>query len=243
MRIRALGICLLLTVLGGGTGAEARIVGIGIAKSNDHVYAWNDDGMVTSGNSGDFEKYHHAYPCQLPAGETPADLVAVAISREDHVYAWFVDGKVSHGTTGDVSHVIGTYSLPNGEQPSQIVGIGIAGSDDHVYAWYADGTVSIGTSGNLGRYRGPLPYHLPDGFSSSDIVGIDIAANDHVYVWFRDGMASSGTSGRLDKYLSPFGYVGARVLYHFWGPSPIVPLPHSTGSHVQPSATGTAARP
>ena len=49
--------------------ASDRIAGIAIA-SDDHVYVWHKDGMVTSGTSGHFEKYTHARPYSLPPGKT-----------------------------------------------------------------------------------------------------------------------------------------------------------------------------
>ena len=67
------------------------------------------------------------------------------------------DGTVSSGTSNDLGRYrrLYSYSLPRGKTPSDIVGMGIAGSNDHVYVWFRDGTVSSGTSNNLGRYREP----------------------------------------------------------------------------------------
>ena len=50
--------------------AQARVVAIGIAKSNNHVYAWHDDRMVTAGSPTDFELHRKAdaYGLGYPAG-------------------------------------------------------------------------------------------------------------------------------------------------------------------------------
>jgi len=116
--------------------------------------------------------------------------------------------EVSSGTSWhlDKYRAPKPYSLPN-KRPSDIVGIGIAGSNDRVYIWYKDGTVSSGTSQNLGAYRPPYRYELPEGKTPDDIVGIGIAgSNDRVYVWYRDGTVSSGTSQNLGAYRSPYRY-------------------------------------
>lgn len=203
--------------------AAPRIVGIGIAKSDDHIYCWFDDGVVTSGNSSDFEKYRHPYPYTLPNGKHPADVLAISIASNDHIYAWYKDGTVSSGTSSDLARYQSPvpFVLPSGKTTADIVGIGIAGSNDHVYSWYRDGSASEGTSSRLDKYHAAYTYHLPSGVTTDDIVEIDIAKNDHVYAWYRNGTATAGTSSVLDRYLGSFGYIANRTLYRWWGPGSV----------------------
>lgn len=203
--------------------ASERIAGIAIA-SDDHVYVWHKDGMVTSGTSGSFEKYTHARPYSLPPGKAAADIVAISIAgSDDHVYAWYDDGTVSSGTSTDLDKYRGlyNYTVPAGKTIASIVGIGIA-KDNRVYAWYDDITVSIGTTDDLDKHRAAEYYSLPIGKIAANIVEIDIGkSNDHVYAWYTDGTASSGTSSHLDSRRPSFGYVPAHVLYRWWGPEPV----------------------
>lgn len=214
---------LLLPLLLSSTSIRAneRIAGIAIA-SDDHVYVWHKDGMVTSGTSGNFEDYKHASPYTLPPGKKISNIVAISIAgSDDHVYAWYDDGTVSSGTSKDLDSYRAPYkyTLPPGKTIKSIVGIGIA-KNDRVYTWYEDITVSVGSTDNLDKHQAPEFYSLPIGKIAANIVEIDIAkSNDHVYVWYRDGTASSGSSKHLDSHRPAFGYVPAQVLYRWWGPN------------------------
>lgn len=190
------------------TGAFAQ-VGISIACSNDHVYAWFADRNVASGTSSNFGSYQPPHVYSLPAGKTPADIVGVGIAGNDHVYAWYRDGTASSGTSTDLGHYRAPYhySLPAGKTTADIAGIDIACSNDHVYAWYKDGKASSGTSDDLGKYRALYAYSLPPGKTPADILEMGIAGNDHVYAWYRDRTATSGTSDHLDQYRAPYSYV------------------------------------
>jgi len=169
-------------------GAMLKIVGMGIAGSNDRVYAWHEDGTVSSGASSDLDFCRPRYSFSLPPGKTPTDIVGMGIAgSDDRVYTWYRDRTVSIGSSSDLDfhRAPYVYSLPPGKTPADIVGMGIAGSDDHVYAWYSDGTVSSGTSSDLGLYRSLYSYQLPYGKTPADISGMGIAgSNDHVYVWY-----------------------------------------------------------
>jgi CubicO group peptidase (beta-lactamase class C family) len=81
---------------------EVNIVGIAIAKSDDHVYVWYDNGMVSSGTSRDFDRYRSPRPYKLPHGKKPGHIVSIDIAKNDHVYVWYVDGTVSSGTSTDL---------------------------------------------------------------------------------------------------------------------------------------------
>ncbi|MEJ2044022.1 MAG: serine hydrolase [Reinekea sp.] len=81
----------------------ANVVGIGIAKSNDHVYIWYDNGTVSSGTSRDFTYYFVDRSYQGPYGNTPYRILAMAISKNDSVYAWYANGKTSTGWSRDLA--------------------------------------------------------------------------------------------------------------------------------------------
>ncbi len=213
------------------TALARSIVGMAIAKSNDYVFTWFDDGTFTEGTSSDLEAYRHAFPYNGDGTTKPSDIVAMSIAGDDHVYTWYRDGTVSEGTSGELtkySQARKSVTLPQNETMADIVGIGIAGSDDKVYIWFRDRTVWIGNSRSF-TLDGPHPYQLPnDPYNPSalltvdDIVEMDIAKNDHVYTWYRNGMHSEGSSGNLARY-SMGPYIKARVLYNWWAPLKTLP--------------------
>lgn len=94
---------------------EVTIVGIAIAKSNDHVYVWYDNGMVSSGTSRDFDRYHSPRPYTLPGGKRSSHIVGIGIAKNDHVYAWYVDGTVSAGTSTDLDRHRPVYDVKSGQ--------------------------------------------------------------------------------------------------------------------------------
>lgn len=89
------------------------IVGIAIAKSNDHVFVWYQDGTVSEGTSMDFD--HYAAPKTFTVGAQPSggsyDIRAMGIASNDHVYAWFGNGKASSGTSRDLDAYIAPYAV------------------------------------------------------------------------------------------------------------------------------------
>jgi CubicO group peptidase (beta-lactamase class C family) len=94
------------------------IVGIAIAKSNDHVYVWYQDGTYSQGTSMDFDYYHgpKPYTWAAQANGTSHDIRGMAIASNDHVYAWFGNGKASSGMSHNLAQYISPYlyTLPAG---------------------------------------------------------------------------------------------------------------------------------
>lgn len=179
------------------------IVGIGIA-SDDHVYAWYDDGMASSGTTADFGRYRPPYAYSIPGGRKPKDILAVDIASDDHVYAWYRDGMVSAGTTRD----LGAYRPPApftvapGRTHADIVAIGIA-ENDHVYAWYRDGMVSSGNSRDLDAFRPAYRSSLPVGRVPHDIIDVGIDTKDRVRSWLHAN--GSGAPIVITAYATPGG--------------------------------------
>jgi len=85
------------------------VVGIGIAKSNDHVYVWYDDGAVSSGTSMDFDRYFGPRSYSTTTGSS-YDVRGVGIAADDHVYAWFANGAASSGTSTDLGRYRASYA-------------------------------------------------------------------------------------------------------------------------------------
>lgn len=112
---------------------SADIVGIAIAKSNDHVYVWYQDGTYSQGTSMDFDYYEGLKPYTVgpTLNGSSYDLRGLGIASNDHVYAWFGNGLASSGMSHDLDRYIPAYAYslaPN------------IGGDDW-RAWYAGITI------------------------------------------------------------------------------------------------------
>lgn len=94
------------------------LVGIGIAKSNDHVYAWYDNGKFSQGSSMDFDDYEGLKSYTTGAGK-PWEIRGIDIAKNDHVYAWMTNGKASSGMSHDLDKYISAYNytMPSGQSP------------------------------------------------------------------------------------------------------------------------------
>ena len=82
------------------------IVGIGIANSNDHVYAWYKDGKVSEGFSNNLDFHTAAQKFKIPTGYKASDILDLAIAHSDHVYVWYKNKKVSSGWSRDLQKYI-----------------------------------------------------------------------------------------------------------------------------------------
>lgn len=167
--------------------AMNEIVGMAIAKSDDHVFTWFANGTVASGYSRDLDLYSAPAPFTLPGSRTAGDLVGTGIAPNGRVYAWYDDGTFSVGSSTDLD----LYSAPiaftaaAGQTVADIVAIDLA-SDGDVYTWYRDGRRSVGTPADLDAQSAAVAYALPPGQKVSHLVESAIASNDRVYTWFQD---------------------------------------------------------
>ena len=82
------------------------IVGIAIANSNDHVYAWYKDGTVSEGFSKNLGFHASAQNFAVPVGFKTSDILDIAIAKSDHVYTWYKNKKVSSGWSRDLQKYI-----------------------------------------------------------------------------------------------------------------------------------------
>lgn len=94
------------------------VVGIGIAKSNDHVYVWYDDAKVSSGTTTDFSLYSKPQPFDPGAGKQAHEIRDVEIGTNNHVYAWFADGEVSVGMSDKLDRYHGAYKYTWPSRPA-----------------------------------------------------------------------------------------------------------------------------
>lgn len=139
-------------------------------------------------------------------------ILGIAIAKSsDQVYTWYSNsaerdaqgkGSVSVGHSSKLSYYHGgkDVSFPPGQDPDDVVGIAIDGSD-HVFTYFRDGTFYEGTSTDLDRYRAGRSYSVANGRSPLDIRGIDIAGSSgKVYTWYSDNTRSVGTLSDLDAH-------------------------------------------
>jgi CubicO group peptidase (beta-lactamase class C family) len=78
------------------------VVGIAIAKSDDHVVVWYDNGTVSSGTSLDFTKYYTGRTYQAPTSGMRYDIIDAGIASDDKAYFWYGNGKTSTGWSRDL---------------------------------------------------------------------------------------------------------------------------------------------
>ncbi len=103
------------------------ILGIGIAKSNDHVYAWYDDGTVSSGYSRDFGFYFGSknfsgysgppVPSTTGTGMARNHIRSLDIASNDHVYTWFSNDRVIEGMSDRLDRYRGAAEYKIGDLP------------------------------------------------------------------------------------------------------------------------------
>lgn len=84
-----------------------RIVGIDIAKSDDHVHVWYQDGSRSVGIATDLGHYSNGecrpYTVARRAGGSALEIRGVGIAADDRVYTWFGNGKASVGTSTELA--------------------------------------------------------------------------------------------------------------------------------------------
>jgi hypothetical protein len=209
------------------SGAQPdEIVGMAIAKSDDRVYVWSDDGTVTSGRSDDLDAYRNGYAYSVPPGYAYSDIVAVAIAANDRVYAFYDNGRYSIGNSSDLDRYGSgwSYSLPPGKTHADILGMDFL-SSGALYTWFDDGDYTRGVPGDLDSV-GTYSWSNATGTTRAEVVGVGLAgSNGLAYVWYDDFslqgdfVVSRGTRwaqpGDQDVYdYTPRGTCGTRGVIH-----------------------------
>ena len=97
-----------------------QIVGIAIAKSNNHVYAWYDDGTYSSGDPLDFQTHFSGRTYSVNGSRH--SIRAMGIAANDRVYTWsfayatrLSSGKAQSGTSSNLRAYRApyTYTYPS----------------------------------------------------------------------------------------------------------------------------------
>lgn len=105
-------------VRGPGNRSILDVVGIAIAKSDDHVYYFYDDKTCSSGTSTNLSYYFAPRPFRIAShvGVTGTGIRGVGIAKDDRVYYWFSNNRASTGTTSDATAHAKAYRyfLPQG---------------------------------------------------------------------------------------------------------------------------------
>ncbi|HMV68129.1 MAG TPA: M12 family metallopeptidase [Myxococcota bacterium] len=191
------------------------IVGIAIAKSNDHVYVWSDDGTVTSGTSSDLDDYRNGYAYSLPSGYAYGDIKAIGIRPGDDVVTWYTNGRYSIGHSNDLDAVAGPapYTLPPGKTTANLLGADVL-PDGRVASWYDDGTYALGTLSDLDASGSGYAWYAASGKVRSEVVGIGVASTGLAYLWYddtdgdasRDWIVSRGQRGAVAADQDTYDY-------------------------------------
>lgn len=96
------------------------IVGMAIAKSNDHVYTWFNDGRMAEGTSTDLDFYSKGtlgFTTANQAGGRVRNIRGIGIASNDRVYAWFGNNTASSGWSRDLDAYIAPYAVQMPNQP------------------------------------------------------------------------------------------------------------------------------
>ncbi|WP_293369747.1 serine hydrolase [Nevskia sp.] len=96
------------------------IVGMAIAKSNDHVYTWFNDGRMAEGTSTDLDYYSNGTVSFTTANQTGGkvrNIRGIGIASNDRVYAWFGNNTASSGWSRDLDAYIAPYAVQMPNQP------------------------------------------------------------------------------------------------------------------------------
>ena len=172
------------------------IVGVGISKSDDHVYFWYSNGWVSSGTTDNPVRYRKFYRSNQASEKT---IAAVDIASGGAVYYFYTDGTVSSGTTDNPVRHRNYYRMRGLDKILLAAAIPpkVGGDNFLMQFWYSDATMSEGTSDNPYRL-GFKPSNLPP---NKTLIDAAFAKDfDHVYYWFSDGTVSSGSYDNPTKY-------------------------------------------
>jgi hypothetical protein len=155
-----------------------------------------------SSPGGEVDIYFHP---NIPPPIT--DIAEIDCTVIDTAVYWLKNGTVSSGTSTNATAFRSprSYTLPSGETPSDIVGIGVS-SSNKVYYYYLDGTFSVGSSTNATSFQAPESYTVAAGETISNILGISVdKSTNYVYTWYKDGTISQGNSLNLGLHNPNYG--------------------------------------
>lgn len=173
------------------------LIGVGAAPSDDDVYAWYKDGVVTFGTPADLALYGTGSKFQLPPGYTTAMVRDVAIGPNDEVHFYYSNGMMSRGTSVNQSAATLEpidFTFTNYDISDLVA---VAYSSTHGFLFYFDDSTVCVSSATIACPLGPSVYYaLRPGYQPSDIAGIGFTSGTLTY--YKDGTRSTGTVHDLD---------------------------------------------
>lgn len=121
------------------------VIGVGIAKSNSHVYAFFDDGTVSSGTSLDFDRYFSNRSFVSP-NINHADyryrIRGMGIAADDTIYSW-ASGKLAFaGHSRNLSAYRAPYAYSHAfdkPKPNRYLDITVQHLFDHTSGFFGSG--------------------------------------------------------------------------------------------------------
>ena len=92
------------------------VAGIAINKRNDRVFAWYDDGTLSSGRTWDLSRAGGKYSALRIGRDASYRLRGIGLAKKGAVYAWFTNGKATSGTLSKLDHKRAPYAykIPGG---------------------------------------------------------------------------------------------------------------------------------
>jgi hypothetical protein len=173
-----------------------RVVGIGVDKQNSRVNVWYENGVRTTGSTGDLDLYSQ-YPWPqfadiMPtqtytaaSGKLNKDIVGMIMAPNGTVFTWYRDRTRSIGTVSDLDSrgTTRTYSVAPGKSVDDIRAMAYRPGGG-VLVFYRDGMVSEGTTRDLDRYGAPTPFDTDTYRNADEIMGADTRGNGRVVTYF-----------------------------------------------------------
>ena len=176
-----------------------------------HFYEKNSgDWKVNGAASGDPHLFTVTGKMDEDTGSTNKATVKIALKT---------DIKANYCTGSSINLNKNTApaacTLPSSYTVQNICSVGIDSKNNYYYYYY-DGYFTIGNAVKANAIGDLKKFDLPQGYSATEIVGMEIAAsNDVCYVWFDDYTVWTGTANKITSkkgtYTLPSGQTPADI--------------------------------
>ncbi len=144
------------------------VVGIGIAKSNSHVYTWYLDGTMSSGTSLNFNHYfsNETYSSPVVNGqEWRYQIRGMGIAANDRIYSWASTGKAFAGHSRDLDATYSPYNYSHAfdqHNRNRYRDITVQHLFDHTSGFFRSGDVKAAAR--------MFPYYVENGELDYDLI-------------------------------------------------------------------------